>query len=39
MEKVQFNEHGKKEYEPMHTAFEHLINGTMVRLFSTELKT
>lgn len=26
------NAHNKKEYEPMHTA-EHIVNGTMVRLF------
>lgn len=31
---VQFNEHDKKEYPPMHTV-EHIINGAMVRLFGT----
>lgn len=33
-EKPIFNEHGKEEYPPMHTA-EHIINGAMVKLFNT----
>lgn len=32
MEEVVLNEHNKQEYPPMHTA-EHLLNGTMVRMF------
>lgn len=31
-ETPQLNEHNKQEYPPMHTA-EHLLNGTMVKLF------
>lgn len=29
---IQFNEHNKQEYPPMHTC-EHIINQTMIRLF------
>ena len=32
MEKPILNAHNKEEYPPMHTA-EHILNGTMVRLF------
>lgn len=32
MEEIILNEHNKQEYPPMHTC-EHIINGTMVRLF------
>ena len=32
-QEVQLNEHNKAEYPPMHTA-EHILNQTMVRLFS-----
>ena len=32
MEEVVLNDHNKQEYPPMHTA-EHLLNGTMVRMF------
>ncbi len=30
---MELNEHNKKEYPPMHTA-EHILNGTMVKVFS-----
>ena len=30
---IQFNEHNKQEYPPMHTA-EHLLNATMVKMFN-----
>lgn len=30
---VQFNEHNKQEYPPMHTA-EHILNATMVKMFN-----
>lgn len=30
---IQLNEHNKQEYPPMHTA-EHILNQTMVRMFS-----
>ena len=29
---MEFNQHNKQEYPPMHTA-EHILNGTMVRMF------
>ncbi|MGN0211650.1 MAG: hypothetical protein ACI4AN_01740 [Muribaculaceae bacterium] len=32
MEENTLNEHNKQEYPPMHTA-EHILNGTMVRMF------
>ena len=32
MEAPILNAHNKEEYPPMHTA-EHILNGTMVRLF------
>ncbi len=32
MEEIILNEHHKQEYPPMHTC-EHIVNGTMVRLF------
>ena len=32
MEEPVLNAHNKEEYPPMHTA-EHILNGTMVRLF------
>lgn len=32
MEEIILNEHNKQEYPPMHTC-EHIVNGTMVRLF------
>ena len=32
MEEPILNSHNKEEYPPMHTA-EHILNGTMVRLF------
>lgn len=31
-QEVQFNDHNKQEYPPMHTA-EHLLNATMVKTF------
>lgn len=31
--KIQFNEHNKTEYPPMHTA-EHILNATMVKMFN-----
>ncbi|MBE6300139.1 MAG: hypothetical protein E7083_07425 [Bacteroidales bacterium] len=30
---IQFNEHNKQEYPPMHTA-EHILNATMVKMFN-----
>ena len=33
METPQLNDHNKQEYPPMHTA-EHILNQTMVRMFS-----
>ena len=35
MEENTLNEHNKQEYPPMHTA-EHILNGTMVRMFGCE---
>lgn len=32
---IQINEHNKQEYPPMHTA-EHILNGTMVKMFGCE---
>ncbi|MCI5560786.1 MAG: hypothetical protein MR396_05285 [Phocaeicola sp.] len=32
MEEIILNDHNKQEYPPMHTC-EHIVNGTMVRLF------
>ena len=32
---MEFNQHNKQEYPPMHTA-EHILNGTMVRMFGCE---
>ena len=29
---IQLNEHNKQEFPPMHTC-EHIVNGTMVKLF------
>lgn len=34
-EEIQLNAHNKQEYAPMHTA-EHLLNGTMVKMFGCE---
>lgn len=34
-QEVILNEHNKQEYPPMHTA-EHILNGTMVKLFGLE---
>lgn len=31
-QQFEFNEHNKQEYPPMHTV-EHILNGTMVKLF------
>ncbi|NDW11531.1 hypothetical protein D0T50_01340 [Bacteroides sp. 214] len=35
MNQATLNEHNKEEYPPMHTA-EHILNQTMVRMFSCE---
>lgn len=35
MDEVKLNSHNKAEYPPMHTA-EHLLNGTMVRMFGCQ---
>ena len=32
---IQLNDHNKQEYPPMHTA-EHILNQTMIRMFSCE---
>ncbi len=34
-QEIQLNEHNKQEYPPMHTA-EHILNGTMVKMFGCE---
>lgn len=34
-EKPVLNQHNKAEYPPMHTA-EHILNGTMVKMFGCD---